>query len=64
MAALGTFRSGPSAFGMVNAAGEATMDWYRSATTLDRALLVTTAGTVGIALVMSYIAVLTTMVLG
>ena len=40
------------------------MDWYRSATTLDRALLVTTAGTVGIALVMSYIAVLTTMVLG
>ena len=40
------------------------MDWYRSATTLDRTLLVTTAGTVGVALVMSYIAVLTTMVLG
>lgn len=38
--------------------------WYRNAGTMDRALVVTTAGTVGVALVMSYIAVLTTMVAG
>lgn len=38
--------------------------WYRNASTVDRALVVTTAGTVGIAMVMSYAAILTMMVAG
>ena len=37
---------------------------YRSGTTLDRALLITTAETVGLALVMSYVVHLRMMLLG
>lgn len=40
------------------------VNWYRNASTVDRGLVVTAAGALGVALVMSYAAVLSVMVYG
>ena len=39
-------------------------NWYRNASTIDRGLAMTAAGALGIALVMSYAAVVSVMVYG